>query len=83
LNLIERIEQCKLDEDKSCFITGEPGTGKTYVCKELQQEVLNKVVDGNRFKVCTPTHKSALIANVSTILNCLVLILLTIPMLNF
>ncbi len=33
------------------------------MCKELQQELLNKIVDGNYLKVCAPTHKSALIAN--------------------
>ena len=31
----------KLDNDKGCFITGEPGTGKTYMCKGLQNELLN------------------------------------------
>jgi hypothetical protein len=66
---LAHIEEFKLDDDKSCFITGEPGTGKTYMCKELQQELLNKVVDGNCFKVCTPTHKSALIADATTIFN--------------
>ena len=39
------------------------------MCKELQKELLSKVVDGNCFKVCTPTHKSALIANDITIFN--------------
>ncbi len=39
------------------------------MCKELQQEFLCKVVDGNCFKVYTPTHKSALIANAITIFN--------------
>ncbi len=65
---LENIEEFKLDNDKGCFITGEPGTGKTYMCNELQDELFNKVVDGNCFKVCTPTHKSALIAN-ATIFN--------------
>ena len=66
---IKNIEEFKLDDNKSCFITGEPGTGKTYMCKELQKELLSKVVDGNCFKVCTPTHKSALIADATTIFN--------------
>ncbi len=39
------------------------------MCKGLQDELFNKVVDGNCFKVCTPTHKSALIANATTIFN--------------
>ncbi len=32
-----------LENNKSCFITGEPGTGKTYMCKEFQQSLLNKL----------------------------------------
>jgi hypothetical protein len=39
---LKNITQFKLDDNESCFITGEPGTGKTYMCKELQQELLNK-----------------------------------------
>ena len=38
---VSKIEEFKLDDDKGCFITGEPGTGKTYMCKGLQQEILN------------------------------------------
>ncbi len=49
--------------------TGEPGTGKTYMCKGLQKEILKSFRYGNCFKVCTPTHKSALIANATTIFN--------------
>ncbi len=49
------------------FITGEPGKGKPYMCKELQQEILMSVRHDNCYKVCTPTHKSALIANATTI----------------
>ncbi len=37
------------------------------MCKALQQKLLN--INGNSFKVCTPTHKSALIANATTIFN--------------
>ncbi len=37
------------------------------MCNELQQESLNK--GDVCFKVCTPTHKSALIANAITIFN--------------
>jgi hypothetical protein len=65
---LTKIEEYKLD-NKGCFITGEPGTGKTYMCKKLQQEILNSIESGNSFKVCTPTHKSALIANATTIYN--------------
>jgi len=65
---LTKIEEFKLD-NKGCFITGEPGTGKTYMCKKLQQEILNSIESGNSFKVCTPTHKSALIANATTIYN--------------
>ena len=54
---------------KGGFIAGEPGTGKTYMCKGLQQGILKSVRHGNCYKVCTPTHKSALIANATTIFN--------------
>ncbi len=37
---LTKIEEFKLDNYKGCFITGEPGTGKTYMCKGLQQELL-------------------------------------------
>ncbi len=47
-------------------MTGEPGTGKTYMYKELQQKLLSKVKGSNGFRVCTPTHKSPLIANAIT-----------------
>ena len=66
---LTKIEEFKLDDDTGCFITGEPGTGKTYMCKGLQQEILNSVRYGGSYKVCTPTHKSALIANAITIYN--------------
>ena len=64
---LKHITEFKLDDNKGAFITGEPGTGKTYMCKELQKELLNK--GDVCFKVCTPTHKSALIANATTIFN--------------
>ena len=32
---LKNIEQFKLIDNKSCYIYGEPGTGKTYMCKEL------------------------------------------------
>ena len=66
---LTQIKEFKLDDNKGCFITGEPGTGKTYMCKGLQKEILNSVRHGNCYKVCTPTHKSALIANAITIFN--------------
>ncbi len=66
---LTRIEEFKLDDAKGCFITGEPGTGKIYMCKGLQQEIFKSFRYGNCFKVCTPTHKSALIANATTIFN--------------
>ncbi len=28
---LKNIEEFKLDDNKSCFITGEPGTGKAYM----------------------------------------------------
>jgi hypothetical protein len=39
------------------------------MCKKIQQEILNRIESGNSFRVCTPTHKSALIANPTTIYN--------------
>ncbi len=39
------------------------------MCKGLQQEILKSVRHGNCYKVCTPTNKSALIANATTIFN--------------
>jgi hypothetical protein len=35
---LQNIEEFELDDNKGAFITGEPGTGKTYMCKELQKE---------------------------------------------
>ncbi len=66
---ITQIKEFKIDDNNVCFITGEPGTGKTYMCKGLQQEIVKSVRHGNCYKVCTPTHKSALIANATTIFN--------------
>ena len=66
---LTQIKEFKLDDNNGCFITGEPGTGKTYMCKKLQQEILNSIESGNSFRVCTPTHKSALNANATTIYN--------------
>jgi hypothetical protein len=39
------------------------------MCKQLRQEILNSVGYGNCLKVRIPTHKSALIANATTIFN--------------
>jgi hypothetical protein len=39
---LTKIDEFKLD-DKGHFITGEPGTGKTYMCKKIQQEILNNI----------------------------------------
>jgi hypothetical protein len=38
----KHITEFKIDDNKGAFITGEPGTGKTYKCNELQQELLKK-----------------------------------------
>ncbi len=47
---LKYIEQFKLDDNKSCYIYGEPGTGKTYMCKGLQQELLSCVDNINSLK---------------------------------
>jgi hypothetical protein len=39
------------------------------MCNGLQNEILNSVRHGNCYNVCTPTRKSALIANATTIFN--------------
>ena len=39
------------------------------MCRGLRQELLD--VNGNRFEVCTPTQKSILIANATTMLDLL------------
>jgi hypothetical protein len=52
---LTQIKKFKLDDEKCCFITGEPGTGKTCMSKGLQKEILNSFRHGNCFKVCTPT----------------------------
>ncbi len=38
--------------------------------QKITTRIINKVVDGNSFKVCTPTHESALMADAITIFNC-------------
>jgi hypothetical protein len=43
------------------------------MCKEIQEELLNEVVDGNCFKVCTPAYKFASIADATTIFNLLII----------
>ncbi len=42
--------------DKSCFITGEAGTGKTTTENKLKSKLQQ-----NQYKICTPTHKSSLL----------------------
>jgi hypothetical protein len=64
---LKHITEFKIDDNTGAFITGESGTGRTYKCNELQQELLNK--GDVCYKVCTPTHKSSLIANAITIFN--------------
>jgi ATP-dependent Zn protease len=39
---LTKIDEFELD-NKGCFITGEPGTGKTYLYKLLQQEEMNSI----------------------------------------
>ncbi len=43
---LTQIIEFKLDDNKGCFITGEPGTGKKYICKGLQKEIFNSVRHG-------------------------------------
>ena len=41
--------------DKGVFITGNAGTGKTYLTNKLKESL-----ESNQYRVCTPTHKSSL-----------------------
>jgi hypothetical protein len=41
---LTKIEEFKLDDNKGCFITGDPGTGKTYMCKGLQNELSTIII---------------------------------------
>jgi hypothetical protein len=54
-----QVKEFKLDDNKGCFITGIPGTGKTYICKGLQQEIL-KVSDMVIVIKCVHQHTNQL-----------------------
>ncbi len=56
------LTEFNLESNKSVFITGDAGTGKSYKTNELKSELLE-----NDFVSCTPTHKSALIIKGKTI----------------
>ncbi len=76
------IEQFKLDDDKSCFITGEPGTGKTYMCKELQQESLSCVDNINSVKYVHQRTNQLYLQMIVLYLICSILIQLIIHILK-
>ena len=50
--------------DKGVFITGNAGTGKTYLTNQLKEQL-----QSNQYRVCTPTHKSSLLVNGETIFS--------------
>jgi hypothetical protein len=56
------IKDFELSDNKSVFITGDAGTGKSYKTNELKDELPEE-----ERVVATPTHKSALIVKGSTI----------------
>ena len=66
---LKSIEEFNINDNLGCFITGMAGTGKSYKTKQLQQELLKSSNNGNCFRVCTPTHKSALIVDGITVYN--------------
>jgi hypothetical protein len=81
---LTKIEEFKLDDDKGCLLqdhnTGEPGRlelVKPICVKDYKMNYkITKDVDGTCFKVCKTTHKSALIANATTILIYLIFLIL-------
>lgn len=61
---LEHITKYDVKKGKGVFITGDAGTGKSTLIKKILSEL-----DPNTFRVCTPTHKSALVVNGQTIYN--------------
>ncbi len=76
MNALNQLNLCNLKYSnlvmkKVVFIAGQPGTDKIYMRKGFPEEILISVRDGNCYKVCTSTHKSATIAYATTIFNLL------------
>jgi hypothetical protein len=61
---LNKIEAFKLEDNKGVFITGNAGTGKTYLTNQLKSQL-----DPSTYRTCTPTHKSALLIGGETIFS--------------
>ena len=61
---LQPINEFSLNQGKGCFFKGMGGTGKSFKVNQIQKDLKPE-----QFIVCTPTHKSALIVNGSTIYN--------------
>lgn len=57
-----KLNNFSIEDNKSVFITGDAGTGKSYLTNQLKSKLKE-----NEFVSCTPTHKSALIIDGKTI----------------
>jgi ABC-type lipoprotein export system ATPase subunit len=71
---LNEIKECKVEDNKGIFITGNAGCGKTYSTNQLISQL-----DPSTYRTCTPTHKSALLIDGETFLVYLISILMTLP----
>jgi GTPase SAR1 family protein len=62
--VLQNIDEFKLKDNKGCCILGMAGTGKSTLCKKLQQEL-----GINKYQVGAPTHKAALLIGAVTVYN--------------
>ena len=62
--VLKNIDEFKLKDNKGCCILGMAGTGKSTLCKKLQQEL-----GINKYQVGAPTHKAALLIGAVTVYN--------------
>ena len=62
--VLKNIDEFKLKDNKGCCILGMAGTGKSTLCKTLQQEL--KI---NIYQVGAPTHKAAFLIGAVTVYN--------------
>ena len=53
---LKNINCYDITDGKGCYIYGEGGTGKTTPANKIKSQL-----QPNQYKICTPTHKSALL----------------------
>ena len=53
---LNNINEYDIKYGKGCYIYGEGGTGKTTLANKIKSQL-----QPNQYKICTPTHKSALL----------------------